>query len=62
MVAVAIERKGCFHFQLMSKRNGAFFPDYIEEKLDLPGTDAIHMTKLLNLTQEALMTNVPKGA
>ncbi len=55
MVAVAIERMGCFHFQLMDNRQGDFFPEYIMEKLGLPGEDAVHMTRLLNFTHQSLM-------
>lgn len=55
MVAVAIERMGCFHFQLTAKRDNILFPCYISEKLGMIGTDADDMTNLLNWTHEALM-------
>jgi hypothetical protein len=59
MIAVAIERLGCFHFQLMG-RGSRFFPDYIMEKLSLPGSDAEDFAALLNFTHEALMASKAK--
>lgn len=61
MVAVAIERKGCFHFQLMGPESWMVTRDYVEEKLSLPGEDAEHMAKLLNLTHAVLTGASVKG-
>ncbi len=52
MVAVGIEHKGCFHFDLMSGRDKLLHPDYVGEKLNLQGPDAVGIAGLLDKVRQ----------
>lgn len=52
MVMVGVERKGCFHFNLMGGETKELHPEYVAEKLNLDGTDAEGIAGLLNAIRQ----------
>jgi hypothetical protein len=53
MVIVAIERVGCFHFNLFHG-DTPFGEDYVHEKLNLPMEPAGKIAELFNMMRDAL--------
>jgi hypothetical protein len=58
MVMVGVEKKGCFHFDLMSGRNNILMPGYVGEKLNLSGSDAKGIARLLDFIRKAFAEGI----